>query len=145
MKKVLSFILIASMICTFMIPVQAVQVAPVGGEVQDDPAIESPLMQDAMDILKYLAGLIELTPEREIELDFDDDGEVTIKDALVALIAAAGISELPDRTPAEVPNETSAPEATAEPDEGGESEVPSVTAPPEVTEAPDEGEATPEE
>jgi uncharacterized secreted protein with C-terminal beta-propeller domain len=53
-------------------------------------------IEDALDILKYIANIIELTPERFAQLDMDGDGELTVKDALEVLKGLAGIIELPE-------------------------------------------------
>jgi len=142
MKKVIAFLCVASMAYTFIIPSSAVRVAPVGGgENIEVPREAHPLMEDVIEILKFLSELIELSEAKQHELDFNNDGKITIDDAVLALRVIAGLAEFPERdmigeTTAPT-GETSAPEATAgEPE--ATPELPEVTtAPeaPEVTEA----------
>jgi hypothetical protein len=58
------------------------------------PSLEFAEITNVLDILKILAGMMELTPELLEELDYNCDGEVTIVDALECLKKLAGISEL---------------------------------------------------
>jgi len=113
MKKAISLICIAALICTLSLSAGANNAIPVGGGEgieEDYPA----LLTDALDIMKHLAGLIELSQARIDELDFDDDGVITEEDAKLVFKALAEIAPLPQR------NYTGG--STTEPDMGTEPE-----------------------
>lgn len=48
---------------------------------------------DIMDILRHAAKTDELSYERQWQLDFDRDGDITTADALIAMRGVAGLSE----------------------------------------------------
>lgn len=67
---------------------------------QPQPQSETPVANissefttaDAIYILRYVAGIIELTPEQIAKYDLDGDGEITTEDAVMILRIVAGLS-----------------------------------------------------
>jgi hypothetical protein len=87
-------------------------------------------INDALEILKELAGLVALSDIQRIEYDLDGDGSITINDALEILKALAGLIPMPARPVA--PPETTAPDITTE---EIETTVPVTTTADEITTA----------
>jgi uncharacterized repeat protein (TIGR02543 family) len=54
-------------------------------------------INDAMEILKHIAGISVLTDVQAFEYDLNNDGKVDIDDAMVILKGLAGIIEMPER------------------------------------------------
>jgi hypothetical protein len=86
-KKVTALILTISMICSLIPSIKAIeQVA----ETQETAGIE-----DALDILKHLAGVEILSVTRRMELDFRSDNTFNIDSVLIILKGLAGLTERP--------------------------------------------------
>jgi hypothetical protein len=56
--------------------------------------IKPPEIDTAIDILKHIVGLAELSGVQKIEYDFDKDGEITTNDAILVLKSVVGLYEL---------------------------------------------------
>jgi hypothetical protein len=87
MKKVFTLFLAASFFCFLTLPT--------GATLDSSEYPRAANTNDAMDILRHVAGVVQLPYERRWQLDFDRDGIITTADSLVVLNSLAGFVELP--------------------------------------------------
>jgi hypothetical protein len=80
MKKLLSMLLAAAMLCALLIPVS--------GTADPSPTRDADIF-DALDVLKHVVGMVELSPIEKY--DHNEDGVIDIFDALEVLKGLVGM------------------------------------------------------
>jgi hypothetical protein len=87
MKKLTALILTMSVVCSLIPPVKV--------NADNTVVTTQATINDALAILKHLAGVEELSPVRRVTLDLNGDFNITIADVLVILKGLAGITARP--------------------------------------------------
>jgi hypothetical protein len=88
-RKLLSLILVVSLVCGFVVPVTA-EFAPIKQVRPNGVFVD---IGDALEILKHLAGIRQLSSEERLLYDFRGDDVINIDNVMIVLKSLAGLTE----------------------------------------------------